>query len=164
MTNCYSNKRKRSCDKEVYFSDDLPYDNTKGLLQSFLCVNRFHTKGTRPGDWYFPSMAEVNMFTDILIKKECVDGRFADLNWWTKREVVGISTGLFTRARQIINHVRKSLRYETMRGIVISSTEINKNNIQGCPANYSDTCQNVDKTHGAIIFACLRITDVDDTF
>ena len=70
MSSCYINKKKRSCDKDVYFSDDLPFDNTKGLLQSFLCVNRFHTKGTRPGDWYFPSCTEVSMFINRTVKKK----------------------------------------------------------------------------------------------
>ena len=161
MTNCYSNKTKRACDKDVYFSNDLPFDNTKGLLQSFLCVNRFHTRGTKPGDWYFPSAIEVSMFTNLRIKKESVDGRFEDLEWKEfKYKGVPTPTIIFNlRAIEIINHVRKSLHYEPINGLIISSTESDKNNVQGYYTKYASIDYKVEKSREAIVFACLRITD-----
>ena len=159
MTNCYRNKTNRSCDKDVYFSNDLPFENTKGLLQSFLCVNRFHTKGTKPGDWYFPSVSEVSMFTNLLIKKESLDGRFDDLGW-KEYKTKGVLTGIFNLpAGEIINHVRKSLHYEPMSRLIISSTEVDKNNIKGCYAKYAGIDSKVYKTDESTVFACLRITD-----
>ena len=159
MTKCYRNKTKRACDKDVYFSNDLPFENTRGLLQSFLCVNRFHTKGTKPGDWYFPSVIEVSMFTNILIKKEHVDKQFDDLDW-NEYKPKGVPTGIFNLpAVEIINRVRKSLHYEPMSRLIISSTEADKNNIKGCYAKYAGIDSKVNKTDGAIVFACLRITD-----
>ena len=159
MTKCYRNKTKRACDKDVYFSNDLPFDNTKGLLQSFLCVNRFHTKGTKPGDWYFPSVIEVSMFTNILIKKEHVDKQFDDLDW-NEYKPKGVPTGIFNLpAVEIINRVRKSLHYEPMSRLIISSTEADKNNIKGCYAKYAGIDSSVEKSREAIVFACLRITD-----
>ena len=159
MTICYSNKSKRACDKDVYFSNDLPFDNAKGLLQSFLCVNRFHTRGTKPGDWYFPSVSELNMFTNLRIKKEWVDERFDDLEW-KEYKVKGVPTGIFNiNAIEIINHVRKSLHYEPINGLIISSTEADKNNAQGCSTKYGGIDYKVEKSREAIVFACLRITD-----
>ena len=159
MTNCYRNKTNRSCDKDVYFSNDLPFENTKGLLQSFLCVNRFHTKGTKAGDWYFPSVSEVSMFTNLLIKKESLDGRFDDLGW-KEYKTKGVLTGIFNLpASEIINHVRKSLHYEPMSRLIISSTEVDKNNIKGCYAKYAGIDSKVYKTDESTVFACLRITD-----
>ena len=159
MSNCYSNKTKHSCKKDVYFSNDLPFDNIKGLLQSFLCVNRFHTRGTRPGDWYFPSIIEVGMFTNLFIKKKRVDGRFDDLNWIEVKDK-GEPTGVFNiHAIEIINHVRKSLRYEPMDGIIISSTEVDKNKIRGNYTKYGGVDYTIKKSDEAIVFACLRITD-----
>ena len=159
MTNCYSNKTKRACDKDMYFSNDLPFDNTKGLLQSFLCVNRFHTRGTKPGEWYFPSIIEVSMFTNILIKKENLDGGFNDLEW-NEYKLKGVPTGIFNlRAIEIINHVRKSLHYKPINGLIISSTEADKNNIQGCYTKYGGIDYKVEKSREAMVFACLRITD-----
>ena len=159
MTICYSNKSKRACDKDVYFSNDLPFDNAKGLLQSFLCVNRFHTRGTKPGDWYFPSVSELNMFTNLRIKKEWVDERFDDLEW-KEYKVKGVPTGIFNiNAIEIINHVRKSLHYEPINGRIISSTEPDKNNVQGCNTKYGGIDNKVEKSREAMVFACLRITD-----
>ena len=159
MTFCYISKRRRSCDKDMYFSDNLPYDNTRGLLQSFLCVNKFHTRGTKPGEWYFPSIIEVSMFTNILIKKENLDGGFNDLDW-KEYKVKGVPTGIFNlRAIEIINRVRKSLHYEPINGLIISSTEADKNNIQGCYTKYGGIDYKVEKSREAIVFACLRITD-----
>ena len=159
MTICYSNKTKRACDKDVYFSNDLPFDNTKGLLQSFLCVNRFHTRGTKPRDWYFPSVSEVNMFTNTRIKKEMVDERFDDLDW-KEFKYKGTPTGIFNlNAIEIINHVRKSLHYEPINGRIISSTETDKNNVQGCNTKYGRIDNKVEKSREAMVFACLRITD-----
>lgn len=159
MTKCYSNNSKRDCDKDVYFSNDLPFDITRGLLQSFLCVNRFHTKGTKPGDWYFPSVSEVSMFTNLLIKKESLDGRFDDLNY-TEHKVNGAPTGIFNiHTIEIINYVRKSLHYEPITRLVISSTEADKNNIKGCYSKYDGIDSKVDKNYEATVFACLRITD-----
>ena len=159
MTICYSNKTKRACDKDVYFSNDLPFDNTKGLLQSFLCVNRFHTRGTKPGDWYFPSVIEVSMFTNTIIKKEMVDERFDDLDW-KEFKYKGTPTGIFNlNAIEIINHVRKSLHYEPINGLIISSTETDKNNVQGCNTKYGGIDNKVEKSREAMVFACLRISD-----
>ena len=159
MSNCYSNKTKRACDKDVYFSNDLPFDNTKGLLQSFLCVNRFHTRGTKPRDWYFPSVIEVSMFTNLRIKKGWVDERFDDLDW-KEFKYKGTPTGIFNlNAIEIINHVRKSLHYEPINGLIISSTETDKNNAQGCNTKYGGIDNKVEKSREAMVFACLRITD-----
>ena len=99
------------------------------------------------------------MFTNILIKKENLDGGFNDLEW-NEYKVKGVPTGIFNlHAIEIINHVRKSLHYEPINGRIISSTETDKNNVQGCNTKYGGIDNKVEKSREAMVFACLRITD-----
>ena len=99
------------------------------------------------------------MFTNILIKKENLDGGFNDLDW-KEYKLKGVPTGIFNlRAIEIINHVRKSLHYKPINGLIISSTETDKNNIQGCNTKYGGIDYKVEKSREAMVFACLRITD-----
>ena len=57
----YMNKTydKRNSDKSAYFSNHITRENQKGLLQGALCTYRFHTKGTKQGNWYIPSPSEL---------------------------------------------------------------------------------------------------------
>ena len=57
----YMNKSyaKRNGDKSVYFSNHINRENEKGILQGALCTYRFHTKGTKQGNWYIPSPSEL---------------------------------------------------------------------------------------------------------
>ena len=57
----YMNKTydKRNSDKSAYFSNHITRVNQKGLLQGALCTYRFHTKGTKQGNWYIPSPSEL---------------------------------------------------------------------------------------------------------
>ena len=57
----YMNKMytKRKGDKSVYFSNHITRENQKGILQGALCTYRFHTKGTKQGNWYIPSPSEL---------------------------------------------------------------------------------------------------------
>ena len=57
----YMNKTydKRNSDKSAYFSHHITRENQKGLLQGALCTYRFHTKGTKQGNWYIPSPSEL---------------------------------------------------------------------------------------------------------
>ena len=57
----YMNKsyEKRNRDKSLYFSNHITRDNEKGILQGALCTYRFHTKGTKQGNWYIPSPSEL---------------------------------------------------------------------------------------------------------
>ena len=57
----YMNKtyEKRNSDKSSYFSNHITRENQKGLLQGALCTYRFHTKGTKQGNWYIPSPSEL---------------------------------------------------------------------------------------------------------
>ena len=57
----YMNKSytKRNADKTEYFSNHITRDNKKGILQGALCTYRFHTKGTKQGNWYIPSPSEL---------------------------------------------------------------------------------------------------------
>ena len=57
----YMNKtyEKRNSDKSEYFSNHITRENQKGLLQGALCTYRFHTKGTKQGNWYIPSPSEL---------------------------------------------------------------------------------------------------------
>ena len=57
----YMNKtyEKRNSDKSESFSHHITRENQKGLLQGALCTYRFHTKGTKQGNWYIPSPSEL---------------------------------------------------------------------------------------------------------
>ena len=57
----YMNKtyEKRNGNKSAYFSNHITRVNQKGLLQGALCTYRFHTKGTKQGNWYIPSPSEL---------------------------------------------------------------------------------------------------------
>ena len=57
----YMNKtyEKRNSDKSTYFTHHITRENQKGLLQGALCTYRFHTKGTKQGNWYIPSPSEL---------------------------------------------------------------------------------------------------------
>ena len=99
------------------------------------------------------------MFTNLIIKKEMVDEHFDDFDW-NEYKVKGVPTGIFNlRTIEIINHVRKSLHYEPINALIISSTETDKNNAQGCSTKYNEIDCKVEKNREAIVFACLRITD-----
>ena len=57
----YMNKtyEKRNGNKSEYFSNHITRENQKGLLQGALCTYRYHTKGTKQGNWYIPSPSEL---------------------------------------------------------------------------------------------------------
>ena len=98
------------------------------------------------------------MFTNILIKKEHVDKQFDELDW-NEYKPKGVPSGIFNLpAVEIINRVRKSLHYEPMSRLIISSTEADKNNVKGCYAKYAGIDSSVEKSREAIVFACSRIT------
>ena len=78
----YMNKSyaKRNADKFAYFSNHITHDNKKGILQGALCTYRFHTNGTKQGNWYIPSPYELYyLFAEHKLFKNLSDNLPTDM-------------------------------------------------------------------------------------
>ena len=128
----YMNKtyEKRNGNKSEYFSNHITRENQKGLLQGALCTYRFHTKGTKQGNWYIPSPSELyylfgenKLFNNLSdnIPTDMQDAPFA----------VKINNSKMVNVHQAINFILKNklhLRPLQEDYYYMTSREFDKNN------------------------------------
>lgn len=128
----YMNKtyEKRNADKSSYFSNHITRENQKGLLQGALCTYRFHTKGTKQGNWYIPSPSELYyLFGENKLFNNLSDNIPTDMQ--DAPFTVKINNSNMVNVHQAINFILKNklhLRPLQEGYYYMTSREFDKNN------------------------------------
>ena len=139
----YMNKSyaKRNGDKSLYFSNHINRDNEKGILQGALCTYRFHTKGTKQGNWYIPSPSELYyLFGEHKLFNNLSDNIPTDMQ--DAPFTVKINNSDMVDVHKAIDFILKNkLHLRPLQGnyVYMTSRESDKNNYVGI----SSTCKGI---------------------
>lgn len=147
----YMNKtyEKSNGNKSEYFSNHITHYNQKGLLQGALCTYRFHTKGTKQGNWYIPSPSELHyLFGENMLFNNLSDNIPTDTQ--VAPFAVKINNSNMVNVHQAINFILKNklhLRPLQEGYFYMTSREIDKNNYVGISAS-TGTAHPLNKKDG----------------
>ena len=146
----YMNKtyEKRNGDKSAYFSNHITHENQKGLLQGALCTYRFHTKGTKQGNWYIPSPSELHyLFGEHKLFKYLSDNIPTDMQ--DAPFTAKINNSEMVNVHKAINFIMKNklhLRPLQEGYFYMTSRETDKNNYVGI-STYRGSAQALNKKY-----------------